>query len=334
MEPDSSSQTALEEAARWSARLQAPDCTQQERDAFAEWRRNDANREAFRNAERLSTLVFRASTTDSRLRAMAEQALAAGPSAEQAPGRGKRTWWVPASLAAGIVAAVLVLGFGGLSDTGVDVVHYASAAAQRQIILPDGTSVHLDVRTEIDVQLGAGIRQINLHRGRALFDVAHDAERPFVVTAGDGRVTALGTAFQVYRRSSHEVIVTLTEGAVEVSSDTERGRARHQRLAPGEELRITHESDAWRKQRIDVAASTSWAEGRHVFRDSPLTEAVDEVNRYAPRRVVIADPSLRDLTVSGSFVTGDSASIVAAFAAVLPIRAAESGDEILLFRRR
>ena len=331
MEPDSSDQAALEEAARWYARLQASDCTQHERDAFAEWRRSDRNREAFRKAERLASLVSRAAATDPRLRAMADRAQA-GDRGRAGVEERKRTWWVPASLAAGIVAAVVALGF-ALPQEGAGAMHYASAAVQREVTLPDGTSVRLDVRTEIEVELGNAIRQVNLQRGRALFDVAHDANRPFVVTAGDGRVTALGTVFQVYKRSFRDVVVTLAEGAVEVSAEVQ-GRTQRQRLAPGEELRISNDSGAWRKQRVDADVATSWSEGRHVFRDSPLAEAVEEVNRYATRRVVIADPSIADLPVSGSFVTGDSASIVAGFAAVLPIRVTESGDELLLFRRR
>lgn len=331
MEPDSSDQAVLDEAARWHARLQAPDCTPEEREAFAAWRRSGANEQAWRRGERISALLAGAAESNPRLRAMADEALADRAVSPRAAER-KRTGWVPASLAAGIVAAAVVLGF-GFGNGGVPELHYASAAAQRQLTLPDGTSVILDVRTELDVELGASIREVRLQRGRALFDVAHDADRPFVVDTGNGRVTALGTVFQVYKRSARDVVVTLAEGAVEVEADV-RGQTQRERLAPGEELRISADSGAWRKQRVDAQAATSWSDGRHVFRDRPLAEAVEEVNRYAARRVVIADPSLADLTVSGSFVVGDSASIVAAFAAVLPIKVAESGDELLLFRRR
>lgn len=329
MEPDSSHQAALDQAARWHARLEAPDCTAEEREAFAAWLGSDTNREAWRRAERICALLASAAASDPRLRAMVDQANArrGGPRAER-----KRAWWVPASLAAGIAAVALVLGF-GVADVGDAPLQYASAAARQELTLPDGTNVILDVRTEIDVELGASMREVHLRRGRALFDVAHDAERPFVVSVGSGRVTALGTVFQVHKRSAHDIVVTLAEGAVEVESNV-RGRTQRERLAPGDELRMSDDPGAWRKLRVDAKAATSWSDGRHVFRDSPLVEAVEEVNRYATRRVVIADPSLAELTVSGSFVAGDSASIVAAFAAVLPIKIAESGDELLLFRRR
>lgn len=340
METDASDQAALDEAARWYARLQAPDCTEQERQVFAEWRTNDAHREAFRKAERLSALIAHAAAADPRLRAIANRALAdraLDDARDDAHRRAradvrKRRWSVPASLAAGIVAAALVLGL-NVTRHEHETLHYASTAARQELSLPDGTHVTLDVRTEIEVDFGAGSRRVNLQRGRALFDVAHDAERPFVVTVGDSSVKALGTVFQVYRRGSRDVVVTLAEGAVEVSGDVQ-GRTQRQRLAPGEELHVSKEKGSWSTRRVDAAAATSWIDGRHVFRDVRLADAVDEVNRYASRRVVIADPSLAELTVSGSFVAGDTASIVAAFAAVLPIRVSESGEELLLFRRR
>src|SRR5690606_31090940 len=107
MEPDSSHQAALDQAARWHARLEAPDCTAEEREAFAAWLGSDTNREAWRRAERICALLASAAASDPRLRAMVDQANArrGGPRAER-----KRAWWVPASLAAGIAAVALVLG--------------------------------------------------------------------------------------------------------------------------------------------------------------------------------------------------------------------------------
>jgi transmembrane sensor len=113
-----------------------------------------------------------------------------------------------------------------------------------------------------------------------------------------------------------------------------RGQPQSERLSPGEEILISEDAAGWAKQRVDTAAATSWSLGRHVFRDRPLGDAVDEVNRYATKKVVLADRTLTELSISCSFVSGDSESVVAAFAAVLPIRIADSGNELLLFRRR
>src|SRR3546814_9568061 len=98
--------------------------------------------------------------------------------------------------------------------------------------LPDGSSVRLDLETAIDARFGIGRRDIEFRQGRAMFDVAHDASRPFVVDAGVGTVTALGTRFQV-QRNEDRVSVTLLEGAVGIAT-AGHGDARSLRLVPGQ----------------------------------------------------------------------------------------------------
>src|SRR6185503_11754578 len=110
-------------------------------------------------------------------------------------------------------------------------------------------------------------RDINLLRGRAFFDVAHDSARPFVVSAGSARVTALGTHFQV-KHESGGVIVTLTEGSVAVADTTMPSW--RETLRPGEEVSVSAESDAHMKHATDTQVATSWSSGRHVFRATPL----------------------------------------------------------------
>lgn len=371
MESDSKDRR-FDEAARWHARLEAADCSQREREEFDEWQRLDANRQAFDAAERMSGALSGAASSNARLRAMTEQALALGrgplsevPNAteqeesghaepnlavdagvhrgapQRTPVRRRparplavtRAWLVRGAVAAGIVAAALAFGLPGLYGPAGDALYAASSGATRELTLADGTTVHLDVDSAIEVRLTGSQRHVSLERGRALFDVAHDAERPFVVSAGAGRVTALGTVFEVDRQSSTNVIVTLAEGAVQVTGSL-HGQPQSTRLSPGQRIRIAEDDAAWVREQVDAAAATSWSLGRHVFRDLRLADAVAEVNRYSTRKVVVADPTLADLPVSGSFVSGDSDSIVAAFAAVLPITVSESGDELLLFRRR
>ena len=85
-----------------------------------------------------------------------------------------------------------------------------------------------------------------------------------------------------------------------------------------------------RKQVVDPLAATSWSRGRLVFRATPLARAVEEVNRYAAKKLRIAAPSLAGLSVSGNFVAGNSELAASAFAAVLPIHVVDGGSEITL----
>jgi transmembrane sensor len=325
----------IESAAAWYARLQAPGCTPSDREAFQRWCAEDPDHAAaYALARDMSARLTRAAATNPRLRAMTEQALAGGR-AHGAAARMRRAAGIATALAASVGAAFLGVGM-------LQTPHKPSAAPQvtrvaardderRAVTLEDGTVVQVDVGSELEVRFTGQQREVTLHRGRAVFDVAHDAERPFAVLAGGGRVTAIGTVFQVERNSA-EIVVTLAEGIVTVSGEPS-GTHRTERMMPGDELSLNAAGNQWVRRTVDPRVATSWSTGRLLFRETPLADALQEVNRYATTKVRLADASLADLPVSGNFVAGDSASAVAAFAAVLPLTIINDGDELRLYRR-
>lgn len=323
----------MEEAARWSARLCAPDCSDRERQEFERWVRADpAHAQACAAAQLVSDSIGLLARVDPRLRALADEAFAQGASdlpAAARPRRSRRRWTLPVGLAAALALAAIGLRIGSERQTGSDGEVHSAATQTRSITLADGSRVQLDVGTEIRVKLSREARSVTLVSGRALFSVAHNRERPFSVTAGPSRTTALGTVFQV-QRESDAVTVTLSEGSVAV--DAVGARERREILAPGQQLRVAGAD--WQRRHVDTEAATSWSQGRLVFRGTPLAEALAEVNRYSSHKLMLGDPGLAGLVVSGSFfVAGDSRAIAAALEAVLPVRALQSGDETLLFRR-
>lgn len=320
--------SSWDEAAGWYARLHGPDCTGRDRADFEAWLRADSSHwHAYAEAERVTRALDQLIEADSSLRVMAD----AGLNDAAAP---RRSRGIPAALAASVVAALLAFqAFESFDTSPANVETYANTTdRQRLITLADRSTVHLDVNSEVAVQMEGAQRRITLIRGRALFDVEKDASRPFVVAAGATRTTALGTVFQV-EREAERVVVVLTEGSVAVTPADERRHWREQ-LEPGEQLSMRDSSSVPVKHTVDGAAETSWSRGRLVFRGTPLGDALDDVNRYSTRKVRLADPTLAELKVGGTFIAGDSELIVSAFAAVLPIRTVDSGGgEILLFRR-
>jgi len=163
--------------------------------------------------------------------------------------------------------------------------------------------------------------------------VAHDASRPFSVDTGLGRVTALGTRFQVELDAS-QAIVTLVEGSVSVALPGQDYRdPTALRLAPGEQARHSPDRSHWTQQAVDAAAATSWSQGFHVFSATPLPEAVREINRYSSTQLRLAQPSLNSLVVSGNFKSGDAALIASALPLVLPVQLLKEGNEIVIAPR-
>lgn len=351
-------------AARWYARLRAPDCTAEERAQFEAWRSGDPRNEAaYAAAESMNDALAKLAMADPRLKAMVDQAASAGATLpddepDESPGKPQpltitagqppaarprrvaRPYAWAASIAAALVSVLALLALGGTqparSDDGYryadvrPVLRYRSGAARRAVTLDDGTRVYLDVASLIEVRFDGARRDVTLVQGRALFDAAHDAVRPFVVTVSTERVTALGTVFQIDRAPS-EVIVTLAQGAVTVTSQTS---AESVQLAPGEELRSSAGSTRWSKRSVDALSATSWSFGKHVFRERSLGEAVREINRYSDRRVRLADSRLAELAVNGEFEVGDSDSTIAALAAALSLRIVQMRTEIVLHPKR
>jgi transmembrane sensor len=326
-------ESVVDDAARWYARVNAPDCTGRDREEFEAWlRRSPEHWRAYADAERTVRRFDQLLEIDSQLRALADEA---GVRRREAA---RRRWTAPAALAASLIVALVVVRFGSMGEHTPTAERFATnVLEQRDITLADSSVVHLDVGSEIAVNMTQQLREITLTRGRAIFDVAKDWKRPFVVTAGGTRTTALGTRFQV-EHGPERVVVVLTEGSVSVAPSNKES-ADHpapweERLAPNEQLSLEDGRATPLKTSVDTYMVTSWSRGRLVFRGTPLAEAIEEVNRYSTRKLRLADPSLASLTVGGNFIAGDSELILSAFAAALPLRSVEGGGgEILLFRR-
>lgn len=347
-----------QEAAQWCARLRAPDVRTDELAAFEQWLGSDPHHAAaYATAERLNEGLAALAAKDPRLKAMVDQAASAGatipddpPDDEWTPqrkltataapavGRSRRRLlrrglWA-AGIAVAIASSLLVVeprvDTTAFSSVGIrDEIRYSAGSARRAVTLEDGTRVYLDVASGIAVNYSGARRGVTLLQGRALFDVAHDKQRPFVVAAGTDRVTALGTIFQVDRKTA-EVVVTLAQGAVTV--DTHGSPAEPVQLAPGEELRMPTDQTHWIKRPVDTLSATSWSFGKHIFREQPLEDVVREINRYAQTKVHLAEPGLGLLAVSGEFATGDSAAIVEALTAALSLRVAMVRNGFVIYR--
>lgn len=286
---DSAQDNLSQLAARWYARLRAPDCPPEERAQFEQWCASDPrNAAAYAAAERMNDALAKLAMANPRLKAMVDDAASSGatlpddevdePQAGKPPpleittrpshtARVRRIarpiGWA-ASIGAVLIAIPALLTLGKTERTPEDgyryagtrpTVRYSSGATRRAITLDDGTRVYLDVASVIDVRFGPTSRDVTLVQGRALFDAAHDSARPFVVTVGTDRVTALGTLFQVDRAPA-EVIVTLAQGAVTVTNRTTDEAVR---LSPGEELRAPAGSRHWAKRSVDAQSATSWS---------------------------------------------------------------------------
>lgn len=185
---------------------------------------------------------------------------------------------------------------------------YVTAIGElRTVTLPDGSRIELNARSAINVRFSDSQRHVDLLEGQALFSVAKDVARPFIVRSGSTNVRAVGTQFVVSRKPSGTV-VTVVEGRVAVSQPaSERAfsalaEAEMPRvlLSPGEQVTVTSRTIVQPKK-ANVAAATAWTEGLLMFDSATLSEVVQEFNRHNVKPLVIADDRLLELRISGIF---------------------------------
>jgi transmembrane sensor len=203
---------------------------------------------------------------------------------------------------------------------------------QRTVVLADDTRVTLNTATRIVVEYRESERHVLLERGEALFHVAHNSKRPFIVRTGDEQIVDLGTVFDV-RHSSQPIVVTLLEGMVWVGNQAASpGQpAPTTVLVPGQRLTI-YGDGARLLDRPDTQEAVAWQHGQVSFNDTSLAEAVAELNRYSDVHIRIDDPMLAALRVSGVFAVRNPAQFASAVASLHNLRVMHEGSAIVLKR--
>jgi transmembrane sensor len=196
----------------------------------------------------------------------------------------------------------------------------------RTITLRDGSTVALDSRTKIRIRFTDDRRLVELQGGQALFHVAKNPARPFIVKSGATQVRAIGTAFDVYKQDDG-TLVTVVEGRVAVLTplsaeavamigsspiDTSRaslafpvgetGGSGNVFLSAGEQLRVTRQA-VKKSAHPNIASATAWTESKVILDSASLAEVADDFNRYSTRRLIVEDLGATPLRLSGIFTT-------------------------------
>ncbi len=232
---------------------------------------------------------------------------------------------------AAMAATVLLVTATGLWATTVWLARgdYRAATGQQQTVtLADGSTLKLNTDTAISVALKEDIRRLLLHRGEAFFTVAPDAVRPFEVSAGGGTIRALGTAFHV-RTDAARVTVTVTEHSVRVMTHG----ANATDVRTGERLTYGADGPIGDIQQVDITRTLAWQRHRLIFENQPLAEVLEELARYRSGWILLHDPSLRSLPVTGVFNTERPDHIFPVIEQSLPIRTVKLTDQLMLLHR-
>jgi len=369
--PPEPTDAMLEEATGWLI-----DCSEGEQDAadrerFLEWLRRSPEHirayvevaAAWEDSGRLGALnlvefdaLFAQARADRNVLEFApsRQSTTAAATVENAAGKAAR--WAQFSLVAVLVALAIGAGYWVLALRGT---YQTGIGEQRLIVLEDGSTIALNARSGVRVRYDSNERDVVLLNGQALFQVQKDFERPFVVRSNGTRVRAVGTQFDVYRKSTGTT-VTVIEGRVAITPNVrvkegEGAQVPDQpgRPATGEAAAAIvqpHEVDTGevllvagqqlvvepllvqQPMQVDVTAVTAWTQRRLVFDETLLREAIDEFNRYNVRQIVVEDPLLAEYHIRGTFQATDPDRLVQFLRDRFDVRVVEVDGEIRVSR--
>ena len=199
------------------------------------------------------------------------------------------------------------------------------------IMLADGSVVELNTNTVFRADLGFTHRSGRLEKGEAYFSIAHDANRPFVVTAGSHKITVLGTKFSV-RRDSDKLEVALIDGRVWFSAEN-GAPSQSALMTPGDVLVATATGLSVTKEtRKSIGDELAWRSGILIFRDTPLAEAAQQYNRYNRKKIVIGDPFAAAHRISGALPANNMEEFAHIARKFFGLHVKRDGDEIVISR--
>ena len=312
------------EAAAWQARLaEVPGTCQRE---FEVWLAQDPrNAEAWKRV-RAPWKCLGEHATSPGLIQRRQAALAHAHNAGQAHWTPLRRFRLPTRLAAAAVVFVAIAVASLFVWQAQRFDTYRTRAGERRVVtLADGSQIALDSQSEVRVRYSAQARELALVSGQARFDVTHDVERPFSVTARGHKVIATGTAFNVDLLGP-DLLVTLIEGHVVVAGGAiDPGSMDRIALDAGQQLVISSRASP-SVTRVNVDHATAWESGQLVFEDEPLSTVIARVSRYGERPILIEDERISSLRISGVFHEGDVDGFVSTLISYLPVRAQQGRD--------
>lgn len=275
-----------EQAAYWYLKLQEPQVGATEIEAALAWQSDPENRAAFERVDAFWTAWPRQ--------------VPLGIGRVQSKRVQWKTLWQSAAAALALVAIGIWASVSWRDKPSQPLVRqYSTSVGQiRTIRLDDGTDVILGGATSIHTSFTADVRRIVMSDGEALFHVAKDASRPFIVDTPNGSAQAVGTAFNVHRGPDDTTIAVL-EGTVQVDPPDWR-EASGIRLGAGTQVALSTDGVIGRLRQIDPSEIASWRSGRLVFVDRTLTSVIADLNRYSGKPVTLAAVDVAGVRISGN----------------------------------
>ena len=308
---------ALQEALDWFVYLQDPDVCDADLKAFRAWYDADAHhRAAYARVENTWGAP--------------ELAGAARAVDEREPPRERRPQRQGALRAAAVATVVLlaVIGIGGALDLPLQLQadHMTATGERQEIPLAGNSRVLLDSASAIRTTGTGDTRRIELLAGRGFFDIPPGSDRRFQVVTERAVIEVTGTQFTAASESDGTTVI-LREGGLRVRqrTTTETGV----RLAPGQRITVGA-NGLTAPETVSFSAASGWIQGRLIFRDRTLSSLLDELRRYHRGTILLLDPDLAEVRLSGNYKLDDPVRVVEQLARLASGELVRLSDRVLV----
>lgn len=348
----------IDEAAEWFVLIDAGDATDKDKARFAEWLNASPlhareyaeisglwDEAAFYGAEIIPAPAVIQLYPDTKT---------SSPYSDNrtAPAPDKTPFWqewrkMAAALMVGILLSSAVAHFSGLPAPDIEVAavqnYQTTKGESRRFRLEDGSFVQLNTDSALTVSYSDAFRELTLLQGEAFFNVAKDPQRPFIVAVDTTRVQAVGTQFNINKRRE-KIEVTVLEGKVRVSEETpDHPQKWLTDLVKGEQV-VTRALSApaslasqmvlQRQDHLNLRAVLSWRDNKLTFDDRDLSDVVEDFNRYNNKVLILADPTLNQIKVSGTFNPHDPKSFAQSLTRIAPVQLQTTQEQQLILSRK
>ncbi|MDO9105020.1 MAG: FecR family protein [Methylovulum sp.] len=302
------------QAASWFARLRTGQVSDQEKLAFEHWLAQDeAHSLAYHEISMLWNGVQ-----------LKQASRTGGLSSQRPPQQASVPYWPKPLLMAACVALLFIF------QTELTVLFqadYSTVVGRQQTVhLADGTVITLNTNSAFAVTMSDDQRTVELFKGEAYIDVQPDARRPFIVYASHSATRVLGTRFFVHTQAASDAI-TVVSGRVEVTNHV---RWQESVILHDHDSALVNKATLSKTSNPGPALASSWLDGYLVFQDTPLGDALDQVQRYRNGVVIFKDDSLRQFRINGRINLHDTAGMIDSLTKALPITITHLSDWITI----
>lgn len=318
------------QALKWLQAVHADDMPEDQLMAYVTWMEADPRNAA--EFHRLDQAWIVADVADGHIRDRAVQSAWSDVMGFSWLKPGSRFGWGPAVAVACSIVLIAVFVFSGVFTPTQQLTIVTAVGEQRDVELPDGTTLSLNTESELIVDYSRDVRTVRLVQGQAFFNVASNPGRPFIVQLNEGNVEVVGTTFDVLKKPDG-FSVTVLEGRVAVSPGqavAPNGNIKTLILKGNQRTDVSLREASLEAVSVDAEAATSWQAGQLVFRGAPLSEVLSELGRYTEQDLRLADAEMETIEFTGVLKIEDASLMATRLARLLSLNSSTATDGSIL----